>query len=60
MFRLKDAGDRSGAKSQLVGTPRDLTSLMQTKDPADSSCEMATILYVAKNSSTGVFDCCFC
>ena len=36
-----------------MGTPRDLTSLMQIKDPADSSHEMATILYVAKNSSTG-------
>ena len=37
-----------------MGPPRDLTSLMQIKDPADSSHEMmATILYVAKNSSTG-------
>ena len=36
-----------------MGTPCDMTSLMQVKDPAASSQERATILFVAKNSSMG-------
>ena len=37
-----------------MGSPRDLISLMMpAKDPAASSQERATILDIAKNSSTG-------
>ena len=36
-----------------MGSPRDLMSLMPAKDPAALSQERATILDVAKNSSTG-------
>ena len=46
--QFKDTGGRSGAKCQLVGTLHDLISLIQAKDPAASSHERATILYVVK------------
>ena len=36
-----------------MDSPRDLILLMPGKDPAASSQERATILDVAKNSSTG-------
>ena len=45
MFRLKDTGDTFRAKNYLhvVGTPPDLVSLMQAKDPAIKSQEEVTI-----------------